>query len=150
MSWAVTGGQRIGTIASDDRFGAELTSTAEIDATFGNLLNESIVLSGAAFFPSDEEERSGQGVSAHTLDSIEDADDSRKDAYHYGSLSEAKLNGWYSKYKAIGLFRKESHSQKVIDYSPHSKESYSREIIDYSPLEQAQVNERDEGRPGLV
>lgn len=135
MSWPVKGSKPIDTVAGDDRLGAESTSTAEVDATFGNLLTESIILSGAAFFPSEEEERSEKELPTHTHDSVEDADDSRKDYYRYGSLTEAQI---YERYRR----RRPNES--------HMEKSYSREVEDYSLLEQDHANERGEERPRLV
>lgn len=137
MSWDVTESKRIETVASDDRFGPKSAPAFETHADIRNQLTDSIVYSGASFFPRDEDEQSGEIAAPHILDSedddgsgsddssdsVEDFDDSRKDAYDYGPLAKAQANTWVR--------------EKVI----HDR---------YSLLEQAQVNVRDEGRPGLV
>lgn len=68
-SWSVTESDQIVTVTGDDRFGAESTSTAEVDVTFRNLVPESNILSGATFLPSVEDKQSRKRVLAHTLDS---------------------------------------------------------------------------------
>lgn len=67
-SWSVTESDQVDTVAGDDRFGSKSTSTSKVDATFRNLLPESIILSGATFFPSDEDKQTGGRVPAHALD----------------------------------------------------------------------------------
>lgn len=70
-SWSMTENDRIDTAVGDDSLRAKSTPTAEVDAPFKTLLTESIILSGATFFLSDKDKKSGEGTFTSTLGSEE-------------------------------------------------------------------------------
>lgn len=72
MSWVMTGDEPLDTDACDDGLGTSAASTAEAAADFKDLLSESIILSGASYFPRTKDERPEETISAHTSNSEED------------------------------------------------------------------------------
>lgn len=142
-SWSVTESDQIDTVTGDDRFGAKSSSTAEIDANFRNFPPESIILSGATFFPSNEDKQPGERVPTHTLDSEEDKTSCSKD----NVLDSAEADDCLRK-QPLGLetFMEANRSgPQYNEYSPNSASGRG-----YAAPPQSLVNTYVGREPGLL
>lgn len=135
ISWHITESKRMSTVACDDRLTAKSTSTAEVDADFRNLRTESVILSGASFFPKDEEAPLGERFPPR-IPKYEKHDTSgSKNTMPDSSKNARKLK------RATDKYEKASHGSERDGHDP------KRTSYDCGRLPRVQV---DEGEGRLV
>lgn len=154
-SWAVPKSKRIDTVARVDRFGAESTSTVEVDASSWSLLTESIILSGATFFPDYEEEEFEERVCPCTLDPEEDDTKDGSVAIvqdAHGSMENAAApQGEFLRFPEYNFSKQawvHDFDEKPLAQTPHTKDFVDERPFlrfpEYDYSKQAWVDEFDE------